>query len=148
VTCQPVSDHPFRIAGGVIITVSGIPKINTGRNRLVKDFKRFLFTDPRTGPLAPSSADLLFDALSQSQTGIDRLRAGLAPKTTLAHKTGTSGRYPNGAVDAVNDAGIAFLIGGTRPVIIVAFLNGARGTDAQNDAAIAALARAVARAVR
>jgi len=107
-----------------------------------------VFTDPRTGPLAPSSADLLFDALSQSQTGIDRLRAGLAPKTTLAHKTGTSGRYPNGAVDAVNDAGIAFLIGGARPVIIVAFLNGARGTDAQNDAAIAALARAVARAVR
>ena len=110
--------------------------------------KLAVFTDPRTGPLSPSSADLLFDALSRSQTGIHRLRAGLPPKTTLAHKTGTSGRYPNGAVDAANDAGVAFLGGGARPVIIVAFLNGARGTDDQNDAAIATLARAVAQAVR
>jgi len=110
--------------------------------------KVVVFTDPRTGPLAPSSADLLFEAMSDSQTGVHRLRAGLPSKTRLAHKTGTSGRYPNGAVDATNDAGVAFLVDGERPVVIVAFLNGGRGTDDQNDAAIAALARAVARAVR
>lgn len=107
-----------------------------------------VFTDPRSGPLAPSSADLLFSIMSDSQTGAGRLRAGLPAKTRLAHKTGTSGRYPNGAVDATNDAGVAFLSDGARPVIIVAFLNGARGTDDRNDAAIAALARAVASAVR
>jgi beta-lactamase class A len=107
-----------------------------------------VFTDPRTGPLAPSSADLLFEIMSDSQTGVHRLRAGLPPNTRLAHKTGTSGRYPSGAVDATNDGGVAFLLGGARPVIVVAFLNGAHGSDAQNDAAIAALARAVEQAVR
>jgi beta-lactamase class A len=102
----------------------------------------------RASPLKPDSTLLLTSVLTESQTGTHRLRAGLPPGTRLAHKTGTSGRYPNGAVDATNDAGMAFLAGGTRPVIIVAFLNGARGTDEQNDAAIAALARAVVQAVR
>ena len=110
--------------------------------------KLLVFKDPRSGPLAPSSGDLLYSIMSDSQTGAGRLRAGLPPKATLAHKTGTSGRFPDGSVDVTNDAGLAFLVGGARPVIIVAFLNGARGTDVQNDAAIAALARAVVQAVR
>lgn len=105
-------------------------------------------TRPRTGPLRPSSADLLYDAMSASQTGIGRLRAGLPAKTVLLHKTGTSGRFADGSVDATNDAGLALLAGGTRKVIVVAFLNGGRGTDEQNDAAIADLARAVVRAIR
>lgn len=102
----------------------------------------------RTGPLSPSSARLLTSYMTESEAGPGRLRAGLPADAKLAHKTGTSGRYPDGAVDATNDAGVAFLDGGARPVIIVAFLNGARGTDARNDAAIAALARAVVRAIR
>jgi beta-lactamase class A len=99
-------------------------------------------------PLSASTGAPLFRAMQSSVTGAGRLRAGLPPKTVLAHKTGTSRRSSDGAVDATNDAGLVALDGGKHNLIIVAFLNGARGTDAQNDAAIAALARAVVRVAR
>jgi beta-lactamase class A len=99
-------------------------------------------------PLSASTAAPLYWAMLSSQTGSGRLRAGLPTKTALAHKTGTSGRSADGAVDATNDAGLVTLDDGKRNIVIVAFLNGARGTDDQNDAAIAALARAVVGAAR
>lgn len=89
--------------------------------------------------LSEASRRGLLEALSRVNTFPGRLRAGLPEHTWLAHKTGTSATF-GGSVDATNDVGIANI--NHRHVVIVAMLQGARGTPAQRDAALAAVARA------
>jgi beta-lactamase class A len=79
--------------------------------------------------------------LAASHTGDARLRAGLPPDASLAHKTGTSDTV-GGVTDATNDAGILTLPDGRR-IVIVAFLAGARGDASVRDAVLAAVAGAV-----
>jgi len=78
--------------------------------------------------------------LAASHTGEGRLRAGLPPDATLAHKTGTSDTA-GGVTDATNDAGILTLPDGRR-IVIVAFLSAARADAGACDAVLAGVARA------
>lgn len=55
--------------------------------------------------LSPSSTSQLLDIMASSQTGRARLRAGLSPGWTLAHKTGT-GQELGGRATGFNDVGV------------------------------------------
>jgi beta-lactamase class A len=55
--------------------------------------------------LSESSTKYLMDVMKQTATFPDRLKAGLAPGWTLAHKTGTSGEWA-GITAATNDVGV------------------------------------------
>ncbi|WP_380876414.1 beta-lactamase [Sphingomonas sp. DBB INV C78] len=79
--------------------------------------------------LSPASTSLLLGTMRDSRTGPQRLRGGLAPGWTLAHKTGT-GQDLGGMVAGYNDVGvitspngrsyaIAVMIGSTRQSIPV-----------------------------
>jgi beta-lactamase class A len=78
-------------------------------------------------------------------TGARRLRAGLPPGATLAHKTGT-GRTEQGLSTAVNDIGVARLPDGP-PVAIAAFLAGSAAPEADREALFAEVARLATRPV-
>jgi len=91
--------------------------------------------------LRASSRAALVNTLASVETFPGRLRAGLPPGTKLAHKTGTS-QTIDGVTDATNDVGIVYLRG--RTMIVVAMLQGARGSEADRDAVLAAVARAAA----
>lgn len=93
--------------------------------------------------LRPATQRALMEIAVGTQTGRDRLRAGLPKGTVLAHKTGT-GRTIDGRCGAINDVGIATMPEGRR-FLIVTFLAGARGTAKQREATLAAVAKAVAR---
>lgn len=55
--------------------------------------------------LSPASTRLLLTTMGDSRTGPQRLRAGLAPGWTLAHKTGT-GQELGGLATGYNDVGV------------------------------------------
>jgi beta-lactamase class A len=55
--------------------------------------------------LSPSSTDYLLGTMSHTKTGAQRLKGGLAPGWSLAHKTGT-GQDLFGTVAGYNDVGI------------------------------------------
>jgi beta-lactamase class A len=89
--------------------------------------------------LSRASRSQLLGTMAKATTYPGRLRAGFPPGTPVAHKTGTGYAFGD-AVDACNDVGIATI--GRRDFVVVAFLRGARGTDAQRDAVLAAVGRA------
>lgn len=105
------------------------------------DFLRKLVTGQL---ISPQSTDLLLRIMTESPTGQARLKAGLPPGATLAHKTGT-GRTDLGLNPATNDIGVITLKDGRRYAVAV-FLAGSPASDAERDEIIAAVARAVARA--
>ncbi len=90
--------------------------------------------------LSLDATNELLQMLAASHTGEDRLRAGLPPAVTLAHKTGTSDTV-GGVTDATNDAGILTFPDGRR-IVIVAFLSAARADAGARDAVLADVARA------
>lgn len=95
--------------------------------------------------LTPASTQRLMQILHGTQTGRDRLSAGLPKGARFAHKTGTSG-VDLGINLAVNDAGIAVLPDG-RSYAMTAFLAGSRLETAAADAVLADLARVLVRGV-
>jgi beta-lactamase class A len=66
----------------------------------------------------------------------------LPAQLALAHKTGTSDTF-DGRTGATNDAGIVTLPDG-RVIVVVAFLQDSPANDAERDATLANVARAVA----
>lgn len=88
---------------------------------------------------------LLCNALIETQTGADKLRAGLPDSVTLAHKTGSSDRLC-GIKIADNDLGMILLPDG-RMVYIAVFVKNSMLDDGGNAAIIADVARAVMRSV-
>jgi beta-lactamase class A len=82
----------------------------------------------------------LIAEMSEMHTRDTRLRAGLPPGTLAALRPGTSGQTA-GIRAAHNDNAIVRLPDG-RYLVIAAFLKGARGTEEQRDATLAAVARA------
>ncbi len=94
--------------------------------------------------LSPASQGLLLQLLSETTTYPGRLKAGLPPGTSIAHKTGTSGTA-NGVTAASNDIGLVTLPDGRRLAIAVLLMN-SRADDAARDATIAAVARVAWRA--
>jgi beta-lactamase class A len=76
--------------------------------------------------------------LLASVTGRHRLRAGLPAGWAIASKTGTSDH------GSTNDLGVVWPAGGA-PIVVVAFIRGSRAGYAQREAALAEVARLVAR---
>ncbi len=96
----------------------------------------------RRGLSAPSQR-LLLELMTVTRTGLRRLRAGLPPGASLAHKTGTSGMRA-GITAATNDLGIVTLPDG-RHLAIAVFVADSPEDEARREALIAELARAAVR---
>ena len=89
--------------------------------------------------LSAKSTAYLLEVMKGTNTGPDRLKAGLAPGWTIGHKTGTSGGW-NGVTAATNDVGI--LYGPRGEILEVAALVGdSRLQDAERAAIIAEVSR-------
>ena len=87
-----------------------------------------------------SSQDFLWDILTNSPTGQNRIRGLLPPGTVVAHKTGTSGSK-EGTMGAVNDAGIVVLPNSKRFAIVV-FVANSKESMKTNEAIIAQISKA------
>jgi beta-lactamase class A len=89
--------------------------------------------------LSAQNRALLLDMMTQSPTGLNRLKGQLPPGTLVAHKTGTSG-VRAGLAAATNDVGLITLPSG-RHLAIAVFVADARTDLATREAAIAQIAR-------
>jgi len=90
--------------------------------------------------LSPSSSRYILDIMKQTVTFPDRLKAGLAPSWTIAHKTGTSDTW-KGVTAAPNDVGILSAPDG-RWIAIAVFVADSPAPDRARAALIASLAKA------
>jgi len=90
--------------------------------------------------LDKENTDWLVSEMSEMHTRDTRLRAGLPPGTFAALRPGTSGQT-DGVRAAHNDTGIVRLPDGSH-LVIVAFLKGAKGSEAERDAVLADVAHA------
>jgi beta-lactamase class A len=95
--------------------------------------------------VSAASTRLLLRLMTDTTTGLARLRAGLPAGSTIAHKTGTSYTVL-GITAATNDIGVATLPNGRR-FAMAAFLAGSTGADEDRDALIAEAARVAAACV-
>lgn len=94
--------------------------------------------------LSPTSTALLLRLMTDTPTGVHRLRAGLPAGSSLAHKTGTSGT-DLGLTPAMGDIGLATLPDGRR-FAAAAFLTGSTSTEAARERLFADAARLMAAA--
>ncbi len=83
-----------------------------------------------------ASTELLLDVLRRVETGTERLKGLLPPRTVVAHKTGTIG-------GTTNDVGIIYLPGDAGHVVTVAFVKDSEIPTPQRERAIAHAARAI-----
>ena len=89
--------------------------------------------------LSNASTRWILDVMSHTAAFPDRLKAGVPPGWTIAHKTGTSGTW-KGMTIATNDVGIVTAPDGTR-VAIAVFIADSRASDSNRAALMAALAK-------
>jgi beta-lactamase class A len=89
-------------------------------------------------PVSPVANAFLLKTMDSPFTS-GRLRAGLPPGTTLAHKSGSSGTH-GGITAATNDIGLVTLPDGRRLAIAV-FVTDSRADDDTREAVIAGIAR-------
>ncbi|HYE45660.1 MAG TPA: class A beta-lactamase [Caulobacter sp.] len=95
--------------------------------------------------LSPASTKLLLKLMTDTPRGAARLKAGLPPGATLAHKPGSSGaRF--GVTAATNDIGIVTFRDGRKYAVVV-FLSGSTADQKAQDAIVADAMRIIARAV-
>lgn len=92
--------------------------------------------------LSESDTETLVGYMAATETGPDKLRAGLPPQAVLAHKTGSSDRTPHGVKIADNDMGIVTLPDGSSYRIAV-FVADSELDDNSNAALIAAISKIV-----
>jgi beta-lactamase class A len=95
----------------------------------------------KNSPVSPAMNVFLLKTMADSQTGLEQLRAGLLPGTTLAHKTGHSGTH-RGLTAATNDIGLVTLPDGRRLAIAV-FVTDSRANETTRQRVIARIAQAV-----
>lgn len=91
--------------------------------------------------LSRQSCAHLMDVLSRTRTFPGRLKAGLQPGWSVAHKTGTGGTV-DGITSAANDVGVLTTPDGGR-IAVAVFVTGTSEADKDQDALMASLARAV-----
>jgi beta-lactamase class A len=91
-------------------------------------------------PISAPSRALLLSWMTETTTGLKRIRGELPAGTVVADKTGTDGTH-NGLTRATNDIGIVTLPNG-RHLAIAVFLRDAKGTAVKREGAIAKIARA------
>ena len=91
--------------------------------------------------LSKESRSLLLALMTQTRVGEKRIRAGLAPGASVAHRTGT-GADVAGVNIATNDVGIVTLPQGRGRLAIAVMIKDSNRSLAEREAAIAAIARA------
>ncbi len=91
--------------------------------------------------LSESSQALLLRLMTESTTGLKRIKGGLPKGTVVAHKTGTSGTM-DAVTAATNDVGLVTLPNG-RHLAIAVFVSDSTADDATREEGIAKVARAV-----
>jgi beta-lactamase class A len=111
----------------------GDPRDTTTPQAMVDAMLR-LFT---TNVLSLPARALLIDWLTQSRTGLDRVRAGIPHGWQAGDKTGT------GANNAVNDLAVAYPPG-RRPIFVAVYTSESKLTTAELAAAHAEIGRLVA----
>lgn len=92
-------------------------------------------------------AKCLKEIMASTVTGPDKIKAGLSPGMTLAHKTGTGFRQPDGTKTADNDAGVVTTPDG-RQVTIAILIKDSRMSDADNASLMAEITRIIMGDVR
>lgn len=90
--------------------------------------------------LSPESKALLIKYMTETPTGMNRLKGQLPQGTVVIHKTGTSHTI-EGLTRATNDTGIISLPNGKHLAISV-FVSDAYGTTEEKEGVIAAIAKA------
>jgi beta-lactamase class A len=90
--------------------------------------------------LSESSQALLLQLMTETSTGLKRLKGLLPSGTVVAHKTGTSATV-NGVTAATNDVGLVTLPNGQHLAIAV-FVSDSQATDVIREEVIAKVARA------
>ncbi|MBD1933738.1 MULTISPECIES: class A beta-lactamase, subclass A2 [Cyanophyceae] len=90
--------------------------------------------------LSKSSQALLLQLMTQTTTGLKRIKGLLPDGTSVAHKTGTSATV-NGVTAATNDVGLVTLPNGQHMAIAV-FVSDSQANDAIREEVIAKVAKA------
>jgi len=96
--------------------------------------------DRRAG-LSEPTTNLLVNIMTETETGLRRIKAGLPEGASLAHKTGTGGTQ-NRITGATNDIGIITLPDG-RHILIAVYVSDSPESAAVREKVIADIARAV-----
>jgi beta-lactamase class A len=96
--------------------------------------------------LSEDSTALLLKIMTDSPTGQQRLKAGLPPGWSIAHKTGTGGDVL-GIGLATNDVGLISSPTG-RHIAIAVFIAGSKAPLEQRESVMAAVASAVSKAMQ
>jgi len=117
--------------------VPGDDRDTTTPAAMAGNLRRFLLGDV----LSPASRQQLLTWLRDNRTGGKRLRAGLPAGWEVGDKTGFNGE------DTSNDIAILFPPGGGAPLLLTAYLQGAKVDPDGQNAALAAVAKAVAAAL-
>lgn len=112
----------------------GDPRDTTTPRAMAGNVQRFLLGDV----LQPRSRARLTDWMLNCQTGAKRLRGGLPKAWRIGDKTGNNGK------DAAGDIAMAWPRP-DRPIVIAAYTQGGRPTDAQLETVFAAIGREVGR---
>lgn len=110
----------------------GDPHDTTTPRAMAGDVQRFLLGEV----LTPGSRAQLTDWMVNCQTGAKRLRGGLPKSWRIGDKTGNNGK------DAVGDIAMAWPTH-DGPIVIAAYTQGGKPTDAQQETVFAAIGRAV-----
>lgn len=92
--------------------------------------------------MSRQSFDFLWDAMTETKTGPNRIKGQLPPGTLVAHKTGTSDTNEEGVTAAVNDVGIVTLPDG-KHVAIAVFVENSRENNVTNEKIISDISWAV-----
>ncbi len=82
------------------------------------------------------------DAMQNTSTGTDKIRAGIPKEIVIGHKTGSSDRNRLGVKVADNDAAVIYMPDGRKAYIVV-FVCDSRETDKANAAAISRIANCI-----
>jgi beta-lactamase class A len=158
---NPAANLLFPLVGepaGLTAFLRGIGDAHTRSDRHEPEMNRYAEGDPRdtTTPAAmaatlrtlllgnalqPASRKQLADWMIDNRTGDTCLRAGLPRDWKIGDKTGSNG------TDTRNDIAILWPPKGRAPLLLTTYLNGAKVDDAGRDAALKAVAAAVADAV-
>lgn len=116
------------------VVVAGDVRDTTTPNAMAATMQRLLLTDRA---LTAAARETIVSWLLQSQTGANRLRAGLPATWRVGDKTGTSGH------GAANDDAIIWPPNGG-PIVIACFVDAPAIDDDARNAAHAAVARLIA----
>lgn len=119
--------------GWMLDDASGDPRDTTSPRAMADLVRRILFSDV----LKPAGRKQLEDWLVASETGPNRLRAGIPASWRIGHKTGT------GNHGTANDVAVLWPPGKS-PLIAACYLTQAKGDDAKRDAVLADIGRAIA----